>query len=80
MNSIPNAVSTLLKVGGKYFLRVDLQYLEQLYEPHNDLYFLPERKKSQKVEKLAAYLHDEKQCVIHRKKIIKSPISFVKCS
>ena len=28
-----------------YFLKVDVQYLEKLHEPHNDLPFLPERMK-----------------------------------
>ena len=27
------------------FLEVDIQYIEKLHEPHNDLSFLPERKK-----------------------------------
>ena len=36
------------------FLTVDVQYLEKLYELHNDLPFLPERVKTEKVGKLAA--------------------------
>ena len=42
-----------------YFLKVDVQYLEKLHEFHNDLQFLPERMKSEKVEKLLANLHDK---------------------
>ena len=42
-----------------YFLEVDVQYLEKLHELHNDLSFLPERMKMEKVEKLAANLHDK---------------------
>ena len=41
-----------------YFLKVDVQYLEKLYELHNDLPFLPERMKIEKEEKLVANLHD----------------------
>ena len=42
-----------------YFLEVDVQYLEKLHELHNDLPFLPERMKIEKVEKLVATLHDK---------------------
>ena len=42
-----------------YFLEVDVQCLEKLYELHNDLSFLPERIKIEKVEKLVANLHDK---------------------
>ena len=42
-----------------YFLEVDVQYLEKLHELHNDLSFLPERMKMEKVEKLVANLHDK---------------------
>ena len=34
------------------FLEVDIQYLEKLHEVHNDLPFLLERMKMEKVEKL----------------------------
>ena len=37
-----------------YFLEVDVQYPEQLHELHNDLLFLDERIKIEKVEKLVA--------------------------
>ena len=42
-----------------YFLEVDIQYLEKLHELQNDLLFLPERIKIEKVEKLVANLHDK---------------------
>ena len=42
----------------EYFLEVDVQYLEKLHELYNDLPFLPERIKIEKVEKLTANLHD----------------------
>ena len=48
-----------------YFLEVDVQFLEKLHEIHNDLPFLPERMKIQKVEKLVANLHGKTEYVIH---------------
>ena len=48
-----------------YFLEVDVQYLEKLYELHNDLPFLPERTKIEKVEKLVANVHDKTEYDIH---------------
>ena len=47
------------------FLEVDVQYLEKLHELHNDLPFLPERMKIEKVEKLLDNLHDKTEYVIH---------------
>ena len=41
-----------------YFLEVDVQYPKKLLNLHNDLPFLPERMKIEKVEKLLANLHD----------------------
>ena len=48
-----------------YFSEVDVQYLERLHELHNDLPFLPERIKIEKVEKLKPNLHDKTEYVIH---------------
>ena len=48
-----------------YFLEVDVQYPEKLYELHNDLPFLPERVKIEKFEKLITNLHDKTKYVIH---------------
>ena len=48
-----------------YFFEVDLQYLENLHNLHNDLLFFPERMKIEKVEKLVTNLHDQKEYVIH---------------
>ena len=39
-----------------FFLEVDAQYLEKLHELHDDLLFLPERMKIEKVEKLVPNL------------------------
>ena len=48
-----------------YFLEVDVQYTKKLHELHNNLPFLPERIKIEKVEKLSANLHDKTKFVIH---------------
>ena len=46
-----------------HFLEVEVQYLEKLCERHNDLPFLPERIKIDKVGKVVATLYDK--TVIH---------------
>ena len=48
-----------------YFLEVDVQYPEKLHELHNDLPFLPERIKIEKVQKLVSNLHDKTEYIIH---------------
>ena len=48
-----------------YFLEVDVQYLEKLHKLHNDLPFLLERIKIEKVKKLLANLHDKTEYAIH---------------
>ena len=45
--------------GEGYFFEVDLQYLEKLHELPNDLPFLPERMKIEKLAKFVANLHDK---------------------
>ena len=47
-----------------YFLEVYVQYIEKLYELHNDLPFLPERMNTEKVEKLVANFHYKTEYVI----------------
>ena len=49
----------------KNFLKVDIQYPEKLHKHHNDLPFLPERMKMEKVEKFVTNLHDKTEYVIH---------------
>ena len=49
----------------RYFLEVYIQYLEKLHELDNDLPFLPEGIKIEKVKKLVANLHDKFKYVIH---------------
>ena len=48
------------------FLEVDVQYPKKLHELHNDLSFLPERIKLEKVEKLVANLHNLHSNAPHR--------------
>ena len=48
-----------------YFLEDDVQYLEKLHELHNDLPFLLETMKIEKIEKLVANFHDKTEYVIH---------------
>ena len=48
-----------------YFLEVDFQYLEKLHELHNDLTFLPERVKIEKVKKLVSNLNDKTEYAFH---------------
>ena len=42
-----------------YFLEVDIDYPEKLFNLHKDLPFLPERKKVNKVEKLLCSIEDK---------------------
>ena len=45
----------------KYFQEVDVQYLKKMHELHNDVPFLPER---MKIEKVVAKLHDKIEYVL----------------
>ena len=54
----------MIKVG--YFIEIDDQYPEKLHELHNNLPFLPER---MKIEKVVANLLDRKEYVIHIRKM-----------
>ena len=42
-----------------YFVKVEVQCLEKLHELHNDLPFIAERMKIERVEKLITNLHDK---------------------
>ena len=55
-----------------YFLEVDVQYTEKLDELHNDLPFLLERMKIEKVKKFVANLHDKSEYVIHIRNLIRA--------
>ena len=48
-----------------YFFEVDVQYTEKLHVLYNDLPFLPERMKIEKVKKLVANLCDKTEYVFH---------------
>ena len=56
----------------EYFLEVDVKYLENVHDLHDDLPFLPERIKIEKVEKLVANSHDKTEYVINIRKIKRS--------
>ena len=45
-----------------FFFEVDVQRLEKSHKLHNDLPFLPQ---TMKIEKVAASLHDKTEYVIH---------------
>ena len=50
-----------------YILEVDVKYPKELYELHDKLPFLTERKKLGKVEKLVTNLQDKSEYVVHIK-------------
>ena len=52
-----------------YFLEVYVQYPEKLHERDNDLLFLPQRMKIEKVLKLVANAHDKTEYVLHLKSL-----------
>ena len=47
-----------------YFWEVDVQYLRKLHKLHNDLPFLSERIKIEKIEKFIANLHNKTEYVV----------------
>ena len=55
--------------GEGYCLKVDVQNPEKLDKLHNDLPFLPERMKIEKVEKLVTNLHNKTEYVMHIKNL-----------
>ena len=48
-----------------YFLEVEVKHPEKLHDLYNDLRFIPERTKIEKVEKLVVKLYDKKEYAIH---------------
>ena len=50
-----------------YFLEANIEYTKNLFNLHSSLPFLPERNKSEKVNKLACDFHDNKNYVVHIK-------------
>ena len=57
-----------------YFLEVDFDYLEKLFNLHKDLPFLPESKKVNKVEKLICSIEDKENFVI-RIRLLNQPLN-----
>ena len=55
-----------------YFLGVDVYYPENLHNLHNDLPFLPERMKIERVEKHIANLHEKTEYFTHIKNFKKA--------
>ena len=53
----------------EYFLKVDVQYTEILHEFHNDLPFLPERTKIEKVKKHITNLNHKTGYAIHKRNL-----------
>ena len=49
----------------EYFLEVDVKYPKNLHNLQNDLPFLTEKVKIEKIEKLVANLHDKEEYVRH---------------
>ena len=47
------------------FSKLVFNFLKKLHDLHNDLPFLPERMKTEKVEKLAANLHSKTEYGLH---------------
>ena len=52
-----------------YFLKFDVYYPKNLQNLHNDLPFLPEKRKIENVKKHLAYLHDSSEYVIHTRNL-----------
>ena len=56
-----------------YFLEANVQYPEKIHEIHNDLPFLPEKIKIEKVGKLITNLYDNTVYVIHIRNLNPQP-------
>ena len=48
-----------------YFLKVDIEYPKKVFGCHNELPFLPERRKLEKVEKRVCSIKDQEEYVIY---------------
>ena len=59
-------IANLVKNGRKgYLLEVDVEYPRELHDKHNDLPFMPEKMKINKVEKLVPNLYNKEKYVVH---------------
>ena len=64
----PEKIDELVKKYRRgYLVEVDVEYLKELHENHNELSFLAERMKIGREEKLVPNLKDKKGCVVHIK-------------
>ena len=62
----PDEIGRLAKHDSKgYLLEVDVKYPKELHDLHNELPFMCEKMKINKVEKLVSNLYDKKKYVIH---------------
>ena len=52
-----------------YFLEADIQYPGKLHALYNDLPFLTEKMKIEKIEKLGANVHDKTEYLIHMRNL-----------
>ena len=48
-----------------YFLKLDVEYLKNLFNFHSDLPFLPERHQIKKYNELVCNIHDKENYVVH---------------
>ena len=60
-----------------FFLGVDTEYPKQLWSSHEDVSFLPERKKLEKVEQRVCSIEDKDKYVIHIRALKKSTKSWI---
>ena len=63
---------TIIKVDKGYSLKFCVQYSEKLHELYNDLPFLHDRIKIEKVRRLVTNLHDKTEYVIHIRNLMQA--------
>ena len=64
--STPDKIDSYANCNKKgYLLEIDIKYPKELHDLHNDLLFMYEKMKINKVEKLVPNLHGKKKYVIH---------------
>ena len=61
------------KVGKGYLLEVDVSYLQNLHDLHNDLPFMCEKRKINRIRKLVPNLYNKKKNVIHIVALAQAP-------
>ena len=68
----PKGFDVLKNRDGGFILEVDLKYPQDLHDDHNDLPFLAEKKKPNKVMKLMPNLSDKKNYVVHIRTLVQA--------